>query len=140
MNLTALRTELQTDPNGHGYEPFVAGGADAEVASLLNRVRGTITVFRNDITGAELVGAVVLVEYAALLAAQREFLNTLILAGRVDVTNATTRANLASVFAAGATSRVNLVALASRAGSRAEQLFGTGVAVSSDDVAKALRG
>ena len=74
----------------------------------------------------------------ALTTANRELL-ALVMAGLpIDATKATTRTLIAAIFAAGTTTRANLVAVASRPGSRAEILFAPNVTVSSEDVAAAL--
>jgi hypothetical protein len=55
-----------------------------------------------------------------------------------DGSNTPVIANLQGIFPAGSPTRNRLIALAVRNGSRAEQLFGTNVVVSSGDVAAAL--
>lgn len=140
-----LTTEIQTDPNGYGYAALVAEGNDQGVADLLNLPRdgatapgAPITVYRNDVRRAELIGALVVSDYDALTAARRDLMNAILQLEVVDATNATLRGNLAAVFGAGTTTRANLVSAAQRAGSRAEQLWGTGARVQHLDVARAL--
>jgi hypothetical protein len=58
----------------------------------------------------------------------------------ITITNANVRTILASIFGAGSATRTALLALQTRKGSRAEQLFGSGVTVSDNDIAIALRG
>lgn len=134
----ALRTELQTDPTGLGYAPLITNGDDADLAALLNAVRGTITVFRNDIESGEIVGSTVLSDFTTLTSSQQNYYLAIVSQPTVDATNTNLRTSLATLFPAGSTTRTNLQALAQRNGSRAEQLFGTGISVSTADVARAL--
>lgn len=136
---TALKTELQTDPTGLGYGPWVANGADATLADLLNEPRAGITVFRGLIDTWELIAATVRSEYDALLPDGKQLYQTLVSAGTLDVTDASIRALLAGLFPAGSSTRANLIARVSRRGSRAEQLFGSGVRLSHEAVGFALR-
>ena len=143
--LTALTAEIQSDPNAYGYAAFVAEGNDQGIADLLNLRRdgvsapgAAITVYRNDVRKAEIIGAFVVTDYDALTAARRDLVGAILQLDVVDATDATLRSNLAAVFAAGTTTRANLVAMAQRAGSRAEALFGTGAFIAHQDVARAL--
>lgn len=139
MNLTALKTEVQTDPTALGYAAYLATGSLSPIVDLLNAPRAGVTVFRGVIPSYEIVNATEPTEWAALSSAEKQRYQTLTGAGQVDVSNANVRAAFSAMFAAGTATRAALVALASRVGSRAEQLFGAGVAVTADDVARALR-
>ena len=140
MTRAALNTELTTDPTALGYAALIVKGNDDGCAALLNQIRATITVFRSEVRAAEIIAATVLADHAVLTTGQQLYYNALIALGVLDVTSATLRANLAALFPIASTTRTNLVALAQRSGSRAEQLFGTGTSVSHTDVAVALRG
>lgn len=137
INYAALKTELQTDPAGLGYAPHLAAGADQSLADLLNEVRQSISISRATIPAYEVWEAIVPAEWAALTANERQRVQTILSMGEVNVQGANTRSSLAAAFGAGTTSRTNLIALQSRQGSRAEQLFGDGVAVTNEDIAKA---
>jgi hypothetical protein len=159
VNLAALKTEIQTDPLTYGYAPLVAANRPGAVAELLSRIRdGTdgeaaITVRRADISSQEIVQAIDVADYTALpgsptaaqLSAERRYLAwlTLIAAAPTvrlladDGSNTPVVANLLAMFPASGT-RTRLLALASRFGSRSEQLFGTGTLVTSTDVIEAL--
>lgn len=140
IDYTQLATEIQTDPLGLGYAAHVAGGNDSAIADLLNLFRVGIFVDRNFITGNEFLDAVVQADYNALAANSdaRPWVKTLATMGQIDVKSANVRAIVAAIFPAGSETRANLIALQTRQGSRAEQLFGIGVSVSFLDVARAL--
>lgn len=156
MTAAALRTELQTDPAALGYAALVASGNDAGLASLLNAPRAGIAVRRADISTQELAEAILVTDFTALpanptaaqLSSERRYLAWLtgLLAGSAvrllndDGTDTPVVANLKAIFAAGTGTHTRLVALASRQGSRAEQLWGRGATVGASDVAAALRG
>jgi hypothetical protein len=138
INFTTLNTELLTDPAGLGYAAEIAAGSDGNLATLLNAPKADVSVFRGVIDGREVVSATTPAEFLSLTSAQQ----TLYLAitgasGGVDTSNALVRSAFAAMFAAGAT-RTALLAIASREGSRAEELFGTGTTISHLDVARAL--
>jgi hypothetical protein len=128
MDLDTLRTEIFTDPQSLGYAAPWQAGDDATVAALLNAPRG-IPIGRGVVPSYEVVGAVVKDEYLALSANDRTWLNFLVLAPFVDLGNTTVRTTLGGLFAAGTASRTALAALATRPGSRAEELFGAAVPV-----------
>ena len=151
INYPALKSELQTDPAALGYAPLLAAGAQNQLAAVLNFLRdGTTACPVNNVVGAaisvnrgtietqELVEAVVQSEMPTN-AAQRDWLLMVCAGNRVRVdTGSTARAGLLAIFAAGTTTRANLTTVASRTGSRAEQLFGAGTSVTDSDVARAL--
>jgi hypothetical protein len=137
----ALKTELTTDPAAMGYAPMVAKGDDAGPVTLLNAPAGS-AFFRSDVTIHDIVGAVAPADFAALAALQIAKLQ-LLFAGvsTIDLSLATNRTILAGIFTgASAPTLTALVAMAKRAGSRAETLFGAGAVVTPTDVAVALRG
>jgi hypothetical protein len=136
LTLAALKTELQTDPTALGYAPFVATETTWQLAALLNQPRPAIRTFRSDVPTWEVVACTGKAEYDALTAGNKQLYQILVSAGTLDGSDSRIRAMFASIFAAGAT-RTALAAMAERDGSRAEQLFG--VAVTSEDCAKALR-
>lgn len=148
VDTSGLRTELLTDPANLGYAPLISGGADQSLADTLNlRRSGTAvdgksySIFRNDIQPKEIVNAIGSGDFAGATQIQITKLNLLFVATPIDATLANVRANFIGIFA-GATSGTisNLTNLASRNGSRAEVLFGTGTSVNSSDISLALRG
>jgi hypothetical protein len=135
MDYTALKNEIVNDPLSLGYSTPYSAGRDNAVADLLNQVRATILLDREVIPAYEVIEATVPAEWAALSAAEKQRYETITGAGEVDVKGTNTRAAFAAMFSAGTATRSNLSALQQRQGSRAEQLFGTGVAISAQDVA-----
>lgn len=139
MDYAALKLELEQDPVGVGYAAHLATGSLSPVVELLNAPRAGVTVYRGVIPSYEIINATAPTEWAALSTAERQRYQTLTGAGQVDVGNANVRDAFAAMFGAGTVTRAALVALASRPGSRAEEVLGAGVTVSADDVARALR-
>lgn len=163
MSLTAtqiatLKTELTTDPRGYGYS--AAQRNDQSMADKLNLIRdgsagtvpsnptaaggqasGIISEYRKDIAVREIIAAIAPADFAALTQLQCAKLS-LQFAGTgmvIDATNANTRGSFAGIFSGMSAATTNAInALASRSGSRAEELFGVGVSVSIDDVGRAL--
>lgn len=137
--LTQLRTEITTDPTSLGYASPLAAGNHAQVATLLNQPRGAISVEKVYVTSRDLIATLVPGEYTALTQAQRDYLALLPALGTVDIrTGSSLRNALNAVFAAGTGTRTAYTALASRNGSRAEQLFGVDTVVVSNEVTRAL--
>lgn len=132
MDLAALKTEITSDPASIGYAA-VNGDHDA-IAKLLNQPQRTIDA--ETINGGVLVSCLDKVEFAALSAADKAYLNLFVTAGDVPVT-ANVRRALRALFPAGSETRNRINAVTRRAGSRAEELgFGR---VTESDVADALR-
>jgi len=139
MDFAALKAEVQTDPVGLGYAIHLASGSLSPIVALLTAARAGVTVFRGVIPAYEVINATVTAEWTTLTAAEKQRYQTITGAGQVDTANANVRAAFLAMFAAGTATRTALVALASRPGSRAEELWGAGVVVSAEDVARALR-
>lgn len=137
--LAQLAAEINTDSTGLGLVALKTAGSDQAIADALNLVRATITgINRNDISAKELMAAVVLTEYTALTQASRDLWQALLTIAPLDANDTQTRTTVGAIFGAGTATRTNLQALASRTGSRAEQLWGTGTQVTALDVSRAL--
>lgn len=146
--LTALNTELTTDPLAIGY-PL---GDDTTTAVKLNAVIVGNIVKRKDIMAAEVLEAIDTADFQTTpapvmgaiswfeSATQQQRLQLV----NEDGTDTNVLKNLKQLFlpngAAGANpqTRARLNAIALRDGSRAEKLFGAGTVVSSVDVQHAL--
>lgn len=155
IDYAALKTELNTDPTALGYAAPRTAGDDVTLAGIVNLLRATIQIRRADISASEIANAIDVADYTALpgsptaaqLSSERRFLawiTGILTVGSVrllndDGTNAPAITNFQAMFPAGSATRTRLLALASRNGSRAEQLFGAGTVITSADVAKALR-
>lgn len=139
--LTILKTEITTDPLALGY----AGKSDAEIADLLNLLRATITIRRANIAPNEVLEAIDSRDFEtapnAIHVAWFESITQLRTIRLENDDGSATRAlgNLRRLLQAADTqgSRTRLAALATRIGSRAEQLLGGGVVVTHIDVADA---
>jgi H+/Cl- antiporter ClcA len=135
-----LLAELNTDPAAIGYAALIAAGNDAGVAALLNAPT-TTSVYRNNIGVHEVVAAIAPADFAGLTTLQVAKLQLLFTGTTtIDASSPNTRALFVGIFAGMATSSASLTALASRPGSRAEVLWGTGTVVTGNDVSLALRG
>lgn len=128
INFATLKTELTTDPNGYGYVTTPITEAVGEYnARKLNEVRAGISVNRTVIPAHEVIEAIVAADWTALSQAEKDRISLVISAGDINVQGTNTRAAFLQAFGAGTTTRSNLVALQTRPGSRAEQLFGQSV-------------
>ena len=143
--LSALRTELLTDPIQMGYSAFIATGNDNGLVDLLNSVAAnashgaTSTVSVAQISVALLQNEVVASEYLVLSQAQRDLWNILLNAttGVVYVSNTNIRSQFLAIWSAGTTTRANLAALQTRQAARSEILFGENVLVNAIQVYQA---
>lgn len=130
MNLTALKTEIKTDPAGIGY----AGNTHEAIAKLLNTRQRTIDA--ETLSSGVLVSCLDRTEFQALSEADKQYLNLFVTAGDV-VMSRNVRQALRSLFPQGSDTRQKINQATKRQGSRAEEL-GLGH-VTESDVADALR-
>lgn len=162
LTLTALKTELTTDPIGYGYAPFVAIRNDVALAALIDFARDgstlcpinnfagpAVQVNRPDCSPAEVLEAIDVRDFEATpagvtsMALTQSWLESItqfsmIRLANADGTKTTVRKNIDRLVSNANGSQGRLNAVAVRAGSRSEQLFGVGVAVSVADVSNAL--
>jgi hypothetical protein len=138
----ALLSEIQTDPQALGLNtPFVAKQYGV-VAGLLNAVGAgaPYLVFRNDIQYQEVINAIADADFLALTQLQTSKLD-LFKTTTIDATRAQVRSKFTSgggIFtSASAGTLTALTNVAQRQGSRAEVLWGTGFAVTLQNVAEA---
>jgi len=137
IDYAKLKDEILNDPNGYGY----AGKSDIEIANILNQIREDIEIeVTTPYSASDILAAIDPAELEALTVDQKETLQTLLVAGSLDLSKPNIRAVLESLFPSGTITHANLQALYRRKGSRAEQLFGCGTRVTHLDVARALRG
>jgi hypothetical protein len=145
INYQTLKTELNTDPNSYGYAPLIAIGNDQGLADMLNLARAEIVMPRPDVSPLEILEAIKVTDfinnanslYASWFESLTQYPTVRILKENGSDTRVMT--NLMTLLSNGSQSETRLRALASRSGSRAEQLFGIGTAVNDDDIAIALR-
>jgi len=132
MDLVALKTELTTDPAALGYA--AEAGDHLAIAALLNRQQRTIDA--ELLSSGSLVSCIDRVEFAALSAADKQYLNLFVTAGDAPM-SANVRQALRALFPVGSETRRQINRATRRAGSRAEELgFGP---VTESDIADALR-
>ena len=143
FTIAALTTEINTDPKALGYATLKAqtNGPEAVAAKLNEAGASAETLFKSYVPIEDVIAAIVISEYAAATAANRTFLENVLLKGsKLKSGDANLRTSMAAIFAAGTTSRANLVALASRSASRAEALWGEGYVVSASQASEAMGG
>ena len=131
MDLSALKTEIISDPAEIGY----AGKSHEEIAVLINRPQRTVN--REQFSGADLASCLDPVEFAALTAVQRTWVQMLTTANGMLTLFASLRQDIRAVLATATKSLQKFNQTINRAGSRAEELnLGP---VTTSDVADALR-
>ncbi len=140
VDYTALQAEIKGDPAGLGYAPYLAAGSDNKIADLLNAVSALQTVFQPALSPVQLFGAIVWSEFSALNVDQKQLIQIALALPFIDFSNANIRNGFGSAFGPGTQTRANIAALISRSASRAEKLFGAGIVVTAEDIARALRG
>jgi hypothetical protein len=131
MDLVALKTELTTDPVAIGY----AGKSHEDQAILINRPQRTMN--KAQFEGADLASCLDPVEFSALTAVQRTWIQTLTSAYGSLTLYASLRQDIRAVLAAATKSLAKFNQTINRSASRAEEL---GLeAVTTSDIADALR-
>lgn len=153
MTFTAqqLAAEINTDPSGLGYAAFVAAHDRPGLAAVMNLVRAGITVKRNDVMASEVIAAIDSRDFVTTPnAAHCAFVGALLTKGAplqfqdAQGNDTNVLGNIKRLFVAddaNATpphvSRGALNTLATRSGSRAEQLWGAGTVVTEQNIADA---
>jgi hypothetical protein len=141
-SMSALMTEVNTDPKGLGYAA-AAGNANA-IAVLMNTSPEPIAtasqeqIYRTRISSNDLMAGIVLSEFSTLTQANRDYCAILFSSAQVNTGDPNVRTQLAAIFASGTTSRTNLIAAAQKNSSRGEALWGDGFVVTSNQVYLAL--
>ncbi len=140
ISYQTLKTELNTDPSGLGYPALITSGSDNALADALNLSRVTITNISVTLLTPHLVfAAIVPSEWAAVSASNQQIIQMILALDMINPNDTNTKNAFLQAFGSGTTTRTNLNALLTRQGSRAEQLFGAGTIIYSQDVAIALR-
>jgi len=140
LTQAGLNTELTTDPAALGYGPLISTENWTELAALLNAPKAGFTISVGVLPSYRVVAAIKQSDWDALTASERTYLSFVVQAGQVQCDAGEVRAALAGLFPAGSVTRANLVAMVDRPGSRAEEVFGTGVVITYEDVIRAVRG
>lgn len=137
---TQIRTEIDTDSKSLGLAAMkTATNAAEQIATKLNEKGAsgeTLTPTWTDTV--EILAVLVGTEVLALTQANRDMLSILTSTVRMKTGSSTLRTAVAAIFGGATTSRANLIALTTRAASRAEALWGENMFLSDADVANAL--
>lgn len=142
FTLAQIKAEMDTDPTGRGYAAPVAARNYLAIRDLINATyAGVGTVWRTNLTGAEVLGALVWAEVSALPTNSWLALQTLLIPATIDASNVRIRQFFAGLFPSATFSQslANLTTVARHAApSRAEELWGFGAQVSEQHIADAL--
>ena len=131
MDLAALKTEITSYPAAIGY----AGKSHEEIAVLINRQQRTVN--KSQFNGADLASCLDPVEFAALTAAQKTWMQVMTSAYGSLTLFASLRQDIRAVLATATKSLAKFNQTINRTGSRAEEIGLESVTTS--DVADALR-
>lgn len=139
MDYLALKNELVGDPKGYGYAQYLASGSDWVLADMLNQVRDSIRIDRTFVNAYEIIEAIRPIEWSYIEAEDKWRFQLILGMGQVYIKGTNTREILLEPFPNYCITWSNIMALTKRSGSRAEELFGEGAVVTSEDVNKARR-
>ena len=132
-DLQALKSEVLTDPIDRGYVP---NGGDVAIMHLLNEDIGrTVTRSIDDVKVFEVAAVIVPADYDALSDYNKEWVKMFI-TRPADAKLRDYRVKFQQIFT-GSDTLTAAVALLDVTGSRAEELFGFGTVISSNDIAAA---
>jgi hypothetical protein len=135
ITTTELATYLKT--NASAYQSDGAWNEPEAIASALNGASASISMARTDVTASEIRASIDAALFASLSAAYQTALQTIFasLSGTLD---SGTLSQFAAILGSETDSYKAVAALASRKGSVAESRWGSGTAVSENDVYNAL--
>lgn len=155
MDYLALKTEIQADPMALGYAPYVAAGNDIAIADLLNALTGpgAAAISRQSITrgafidgiipGTDQLSSGVSTSNTPFTQAQKDRwtfrFNGLGSGDPVIKLDARKMGMLNQIVNEGIMTQAQIDAFTKRTGSRAEVLWGEGVTITANDVARAVR-
>lgn len=137
IDRTALKQELLNDPEALGYGPLLQAGDHEGLAQRLNAPRPGVRAPSGVVQSHAVVNAVDRGDYLILAPADKDWLRFVVSVTQVDLGPGPVRQGLSTLFPEGSSSRANLLRLADRAASRADQ-FGWDV-VDPPTIAEALR-
>ena len=142
--LAQLKSELLTDPAAVGYAANITAGAQGKVAEQINAVNGAILIPRSNVTPQEILEAIRIQDLNATTnVAHGSWFESVMQTPAIRLLTTTgtdTRLlnNIMFLLSNGSGSETRLRALATRPGSRAEQLWGEYTVVPVGDVQAAL--
>ncbi len=144
VDLTALRDEIVNDPQGVGYKSSATADdwkGDQEIVDLINALSGpgAEMIRRSLVTNSEIRESVDLTEWAAMSAANREWVQMhLSDDAPIDITQDPVFDGLTTVFPQGSATRAVLLPKIQRQGSRSEVLWGEATQVTAGNVGRAF--
>lgn len=138
--LAQIQTEIDTDPKTLGYSTLwtQSNGAEA-VANKMNEMGAANpdeTLFKGYTPVEDMNAEIVLTEYNAWSALQRQGIDQFLRGNRIKTGSANMRTTLTGLVPVGA-SRTAMIAQCSRVCSRAEFLWGEGISVSPTEISDA---
>ena len=136
-DLTALKTEVETDPSGRGY--IAQAGNTFQQVDLLNEdIGAAVTVPTEDLNIPDIAAVIDATEYGALSDYDKEWVKMFI-NQPVEIGLKQFQAKFLSLFGNGSATRTAALALKDKTGSRAEELFGAGTRITRGDLLEALK-
>lgn len=144
FTLELLQAELLNDPSGLGYAPLIVAHDYTGLADAVNLPRAAIVMRRPDIAPLEILEAIAVQDFisnanslgAVWLQSLLAYPSIRILKDNGSDTRV--MSNILRLLTNGSGSETRIRELASRPGSRAEQLWGMGFTVTREQVAGAL--
>jgi hypothetical protein len=118
VDYRALKNEVDGDPASLGY----AGKTNQQIVDLLNATNTGRTLPNTAVPVQDIFNAIDNADWPAVASVSESKLQTLLQMPSIDASNANTRAIMSSIFGAGTQTRTNLLALANRTVSRAQEL------------------
>lgn len=135
--LQLLASELASDPLGLGFKRGGEWLPDQACAELLNAENGT--AFRSSVTPAEVKGCLALGDWRALDPESKTFFTLQMEREKLDFSAGSLRADLGLLFPPGTATGDAIVALVTRADSRAEAVLGERNKVDAAQIERAKR-
>lgn len=139
FSLQVLHEEIENDPEGLGYKINGNWKEDQDIADLINDPNLGATIQRQFVQPQEIIEQITFTDWDAISQSARLYIQLLPALSNISTIQDGTevRANLLSIFGAGTDTRVNLINVVERPGSRAEVLWGEGKVVSLGEIGRA---
>lgn len=131
-NYAAIADEINADPLSRGYSAM----SDQEVADSLNVVNRSVPV--EEVPSSALIEATTTSDWTGVGATDREKYTQMITGGSINPSGPNTQSHIADIFGDPSGTLANVVALASRAVSRAEEVGLGEVTFPDVNIARAL--
>jgi len=144
--LADIKAELLQDPMSYGYAQYLGDNFNPPaLAEMINLRRAEIVMPRPDVTPQELLEAIRIQDFVETQTVlMGSWFKSLLQCPSIRIlkpngSDSLVMKNIMRILVNSSASEVNVRALASRAGSRAEQLWGVGIVLSVQDVIDAVR-